>query len=503
MLPVGLKRLLWMFAFVGVTLLCGNVLYMKRYNLSNEYVPAKINTQQEILSWRPRKSGSNAGRSKSKPSPGVNVTAHHTSSRPLTFSNDTRKSTGLDTADNGCLLNDTDNGSSNKVGNTSCRPKVAVKTPRVPSPSDTNEESRENSKHEILGLVSGLGQVNASKFCPEKSASLLGPLSGLHDDISKEELIKLFPEMEKGGRLRPKGCVPGQRLAVIFPYRNRHSHLHIVLNNLLPFLSRQQADVTFFVIEQNPPSTFNRGALLNIGFLEAEKMARFDCFIFHDVDLIPLNDNNLYRCGPNPRHFAVAMNKYNFTLPYSGYCGGVVGMTRDQYLTINGNSNLYVGWGGEDDDLLFRIKHKQFSLARYDLKTASYDMIKHKRDQGNDANPLRKIILKSATKRQAIEGLNTVKYQVNNITFDHLYTWIAVSVNTTDILRTVPLVTIQDVVEARELSKLSGKQESPKEKTVKPEAENQPMASKDLKTAKTRQNMTTTRTVATRQPALN
>lgn len=63
---------------------------------------------------------------------------------------------------------------------------------------------------------------------------------------------------------------------------------------------------------QAPPETFNRGALLNVGFLEAEKNTKFDCYIFHDVDLIPLDDRHMYRCGDNPKHFAVAMNKYNF-----------------------------------------------------------------------------------------------------------------------------------------------------------------------------------------------
>ncbi|CAL1527870.1 unnamed protein product [Lymnaea stagnalis] len=256
----------------------------------------------------------------------------------------------------------------------------------------------------------------------------------MYDDISKEELIKLFPEMEKGGRLRPKGCVPRQRLAVIFPYKNRYSHLHIILNNLLPFLTRQQADVTFFVIEQSPTSTFNKGAVMNIGFLEAEKMARFDCFIFHDVDLIPLNDSNLYRCGPQPRHFAVAMNKFNYKPPYVDFFGGVVGMSREQYRTVNGNSNLYVGWGGEDDDIFLRLRRKGFPVARYDLKTAKYDMIKHTRDEGYADNPYKEIFLKSAAKRQDIEGLNTVKYKVNKVTFDHLYTWITVSINNVEVL---------------------------------------------------------------------
>ncbi|XP_055868991.1 beta-1,4-galactosyltransferase 5-like isoform X2 [Biomphalaria glabrata] len=251
-------------------------------------------------------------------------------------------------------------------------------------------------------------------FCPDRPPHLLGSLAGLYNEITKEELQELFPEMESGGRIRPPDCVPKQRMAIIMPYRNRFPHLHIALHNLIPFLKRQQADVTFFVIEQAPGSTFNRGALLNIGFLEAEKLGNFDCYIFHDVDLIPLNDKNLYRCESNPRHYAVAMNKFNFKLFYSGYFGGVVGFSKEQFLKVNGNSNLYIGWGGEDDDLLKR-----------------------------------KAILSSALKRQDIEGLNTVKYKVINITLDPLYTWINVSINTTEILLTAPAMTLQDVDNAK------------------------------------------------------
>ena len=35
---------------------------------------------------------------------------------------------------------------------------------------------------------------------------------------------------------------------------------------------------------------FNRAALMNIGFVEAIKMYDFDCFVFHDVDLVPEDD---------------------------------------------------------------------------------------------------------------------------------------------------------------------------------------------------------------------
>ncbi|KAK6963002.1 beta-N-acetyl-D-glucosaminide beta-1 4-N-acetylglucosaminyl-transferase, partial [Biomphalaria glabrata] len=176
--------------------------------------------------------------------------------------------------------------------------------------SDTSLENVMKTAPGPVGV--SLTTTPTLNYCPDKSSHLIGHLAGLLRETTREELIDYFPEMDNGGRLRPTDCAARQRLAVIFPYRNRYQHLHVVLHNLLPILKRQQVDVTFFVIEQSALSTFNRGALQNIGFLEAQKLSSFDCYIFHDVDLIPLNDNNLYRCESNPRHFAVALNKFNY-----------------------------------------------------------------------------------------------------------------------------------------------------------------------------------------------
>lgn len=51
---------------------------------------------------------------------------------------------------------------------------------------------------------------------------------------------------------------------------------------------------------------------MNIGFLEATKMFNFDCVIFHDVDLLPENDRNIYECTDQPRHLSVAVDTHNY-----------------------------------------------------------------------------------------------------------------------------------------------------------------------------------------------
>ena len=62
------------------------------------------------------------------------------------------------------------------------------------------------------------------------------------------------------------------------------------------------------LLSQSSSSAFNRGMLMNVGFVEALKLRGWDCFIFHDVDLLPQNDRNLYTCPTLPRHMSVAVD---------------------------------------------------------------------------------------------------------------------------------------------------------------------------------------------------
>lgn len=72
-----------------------------------------------------------------------------------------------------------------------------------------------------------------------------------------------------------------------------------------------------------------------------------DCFVFHDVDLIPEDDRTMYSCPPKPRHLSAAIDKFDYILPYSYLVGGVFVIRTKTYREINGYSNLYWGWGAE------------------------------------------------------------------------------------------------------------------------------------------------------------
>ena len=75
-------------------------------------------------------------------------------------------------------------------------------------------------------------------------------------------------------------------------------------------LEPQVYDMFFF--QQAGDTIFNRAMLFNIGFKEALKFDQYECFIFHDVDLIPEDDRNEYSCPASPRHLSVAVDKFNY-----------------------------------------------------------------------------------------------------------------------------------------------------------------------------------------------
>ncbi len=72
-------------------------------------------------------------------------------------------------------------------------------------------------------------------------------------------------------------------------------------------------------MDQTDSAPFNRGALLNVGFLEARKLDNFTCFVFHDVDMVPETDLMLYRCRESDQ---VSRNYFkNLTIKYFEFFG--------------------------------------------------------------------------------------------------------------------------------------------------------------------------------------
>ncbi len=119
-----------------------------------------------------------------------------------------------------------------------------------------------------------------------------------------------------GGKWHPTD-VEKQRntkIAIIVPYRDRLVNLRIFLLYMHQFLSKQNAHYGIYIVEPIENLKFNRALLINIGFVEALKDNNWDCFIFHDVDMLPENPMNIYECDANfPKQMAIALNTYSYS----------------------------------------------------------------------------------------------------------------------------------------------------------------------------------------------
>ena len=152
------------------------------------------------------------------------------------------------------------------------------------------------------------------------------------------------------------------KLGIIVPYRDRESHLTRFIETMSPYLKSKKIKHEIIVVEQTDDKPFNRGKLLNIGYLKAKELG-CTYVVFHDVDMLPIDVD--YSYSELPMHLAT-----NFELEYDksknlsfdDYFGGVTMFSSDTFERVNGYSNLYWGWGFEDDDLLFRVNQKKIPL---------------------------------------------------------------------------------------------------------------------------------------------
>jgi len=225
--------------------------------------------------------------------------------------------------------------------------------------------------------------------------------------------------IQPGGSYKPKDCISRNKVAILIPVQNRDDQLYVLASYLHTFLNAQLIDYTLFVVELSKENKkWNKGALYNAGFKEINKLDKFDCFIFHDVDLLPESQLNIYSCFDNPRHLSVHVNSFRYHLPYRGLFGGVFAMMSNDFIKINGISNKFNNWGGEDDSLFQRLQFFNYTIIRsYDL--GYYTMLPHSHQTINED---RNKLIKDSIEQIDHDGLNSIDYKVLDVKRDYLYT---------------------------------------------------------------------------------
>ena len=136
-----------------------------------------------------------------------------------------------------------------------------------------------------------------------------------------------------------------KKLGIIVPYRNRYNHLKEFIEYVPKYLSNNKYNFAIIVVNQDNGTSFNRGALCNIGF-EKAKLLNCDYVVFHDVDMLPIEVDYSYSKFP--------VHLVSDNLPFESYFGGITLFPVEDFEKVNGFSNMYWGWGFEDDDLRHR-----------------------------------------------------------------------------------------------------------------------------------------------------
>ena len=213
------------------------------------------------------------------------------------------------------------------------------------------------------------------------------------------------------------------RLAIIVPFRdslsntsqgfNRLDNLKIFIPHMLNHLKQSNFEFRIFVVEQAPGFVFNKGALFNIGFQLVKW--DFDYICLHDVDQIPLSQENTYDFPKLPTHLCSASSQFQFKIAYDSMVGGAFLLQTAHFQTMNGLSNKYFGWGQEDDDLYNRVILSFGSIARLPVKFGRYQALNHARIKGLDHtlmfNQGRKQLL-NANVDYSKDGVKQVNYRV-------------------------------------------------------------------------------------------
>uniref|UniRef100_A0A914W5U0 Galactosyltransferase C-terminal domain-containing protein n=1 Tax=Plectus sambesii TaxID=2011161 RepID=A0A914W5U0_9BILA len=100
----------------------------------------------------------------------------------------------------------------------------------------------------------------------------------------------------------------------------------------------------------------------------------------------------------------------------------------EQFMKVNGYSNSYWGWGGEDDDLGKRIISKGYSIERPDSVQGAMTMIRHVQREATQPKLVLSLV-SNATLRMTKDGLNNPEtWRVLQVQILPLYHYLLVNV---------------------------------------------------------------------------
>lgn len=201
------------------------------------------------------------------------------------------------------------------------------------------------------------------------------------------------------------------KLAFVVPYRNREDHLQ----QFVPHYKKLFPDADIYIVHQLGDGLFNRGMLLNIGFLYAEHKA--DAFDLSDVDMLAVEGQVDYSYPEAVTHLASAVSQFNYEMPYPAYFSGHVLLTATHMRSVNGFYNDYPGYGCEDDCFYRSFLERELPVHR---RYGRYESLPHDRVVDKDPHLMDMFnrnwdLFKKNRPRDYTNGLTSCEYSIKAV----------------------------------------------------------------------------------------
>lgn len=181
--------------------------------------------------------------------------------------------------------------------------------------------------------------------------------------------------------------------AIIVPYRDRLLHKSI----FIPAMKKYMPNADIIVVEQADSKPFNRAKLLNAGVIMSSDFGDYSYYIFHDVDKIPVRVDYSF-----PSRIT-QLEKSNIQI--KDYFGGVTMFNGSDFHYVDGYSNNFWGWGGEDNEQHNRVKGLGLQI---DYRDSVFRSLPHKKNGTFDKQKWEQ----AQKPREPTDGLRNCKYEL-------------------------------------------------------------------------------------------
>ena len=191
----------------------------------------------------------------------------------------------------------------------------------------------------------------------------------------------------------------------------RRDQICLLIENINFYFNKHNVKYKILICEQNDDEKFNRGKLLNVAFLESEKLFNFSKKYFH------MNTDYLFDLN---RDFPLEILNLNSGVidlyrPPFDVLGAACVFDPESYKIINGFPNDLLGWGGDDWAIYNRLLKKNISIFYPTNLINSKFIIENNDDKRvTDTSNNNKNIELSKRDDININGLSSCIYTINN-----------------------------------------------------------------------------------------